>query len=375
MTSLPIVKPEEIKLDNERLQQAGSLLKKWTAAGSVPGAAIVVGRHGMMVEPQFFGKQGPEKNAEDIRSDGMFLLASITKPIVYMSALRLVERGELVLSLPVTHYIPDFAAHHKESILVHHLFIHTSGMPDMLENNVALRQSLAPLKQFIHGAIYDTVPLFQPAGTGLSYQSMGTLILAEIIQRLTRKTIAQHVRDEIIKPLGLQNTWLGRGEFPRERLVRVETPEYQTDSNFGWNSSYWQDLGVPWGGMFSSPADMAVICQCMLNYGQVQDRRLLSRSMLEMATTNRLNDYPNLPEPIRRSQPWGLGWRLNHPGQSGSWGNLLDRSVFGHTGATGTMVWMDRRRNGFAVLLTTAIRSQAPWRLVKLSNMIASAFQ
>ena len=374
MTSLPIVKPEEIKLDNERLQQAGSLLKEWTAAGSVPGAAIVVGRHGMMVEPQFFGKQGPEKNAEDIRSDGMFLLASITKPIVYMSALRLVERGELVLSLPVTHYIPDFAAHHKESILVHHLFTHTSGMPDMLENNVALRQSLAPLKQFIHGAIYDTVPLFQPAGTGLSYQSMGTLILAEIIQRLTRKTIAQHVRDEIIKPLGLQNTWLGRGEFPRERLVRVETPEYQTDSNFGWNSPYWQDLGVPWGGMFSSPADMAVICQCMLNYGEVQDRRLLSHSMLEMATTNRLNDYPDLPEPIRRSQPWGLGWRLNHPGQAGSWGNLLDRSVFGHTGATGTMVWMDRRRNGFAVLLTTAIRSQAPWRLVKLSNMIASAF-
>lgn len=374
MTSLPIVKPEEIKLDNERLQQAGSLLKEWTAAGSVPGAAIVVGRYGMMVEPQFFGKQGPEKNAEAIRSDGMFLLASITKPIVYMSALRLVERGDLVLSLPVTHYIPDFAAHHKESILVHHLFTHTSGIPDMLENNVALRQSRAPLKQFIQGAIYDTVPLFQPAGTGLSYQSMGTLILAEIVQRLTRKTIAQHVRDEIIKPLDLQNTWLGRGDFPRERLVRVETPEYQIGSNFGWNSDYWQDLGVPWGGMFSSPADMAVLCQCMLNYGEVQDRRLLSRSMLEMATTNRLNDYPDLPEPIRRSQPWGLGWRLNHPGQSGSWGNLLDRSVFGHTGATGTMVWMDRRRNGFAVLLTTAIRSQAPWRLVKLSNIIASAF-
>lgn len=374
MTSLPIVKPQEINLDHERLQQAGRLLEEWTAEGSVPGAAIVVGRYGKMVEPQFFGKQGPEKNAEAIRPDGMFLLASITKPIVYMSALRLVERGDLVLSLPVTHYIPDFAAHHKESMLVHHLFTHTSGMPDMLANNVELRQSLAPLKQFIQGAIYDTIPLFQPAGTGLSYQSMGTLIVAEIVQRLTRKTIAQHVRDEIIKPLNLQNTWLGRGDFPRERLVRVETPEFQIGSSFGWNSPYWQDLGVPWGGMFCSPADLAVICQCMLNYGEVADRRLLSRSMLEMATTNRLNDYPDLPEPVRRSQPWGLGWRLNHPGQTGSWGNLLDRSVFGHTGATGTMVWMDRRRDGFAVLLTTAIRSQAPWRLVKLSNIIASAF-
>ena len=375
MTSLPIVKPQEINLDGERLQQAGKLLTEWTEAGSMPGASIVVGRHGKIIEPQFFGKQGPEKNAEAVRRDGMFLLASITKPIVYMSALKLVERGELVLSLPVTHYIPDFAAHHKESILVHHLFTHTSGMPDMLENNVALRQSLAPLDQFIRGAIYDTVPLFQPAGTGLSYQSMGTLIVAEIVQRLTRKTIAQHVRDEIIKPLGLQSTWLGRGDFPRERLVRVETPEYQINSNFGWNSKYWQDLGVPWGAMFSSPEDMAVICQCMLNYGEVQDTRLLSRSMVEMATTNRLNDYPDLPEPIRRSQPWGLGWRLNHPGQSGSWGNLLDRSVFGHTGATGTMVWMDRRRDGFAIILTTAIRSKAPWRLVQLSNIIASSFQ
>lgn len=374
MTSLPIVNPLEINLDRTRLLQAGKLLKEWTDTGIIPGAAIVVGRHGKIVEPQFFGKQGPEKNAEALRRDGMFLLASITKPIVYMSALKLVERGELVLTVPVTQYIPDFAAHHKESILVHHLFTHTSGMPDMLENNVALRQSLAPLDQFIRGAIYDTVPLFQPAGTGLSYQSMGTLIVAEIIQRITKKTITQHVRDEIIKPLGLKSTWLGRGDFPRERLVRVETPEYQIGSKFGWNSNYWQDLGVPWGGMFSSPEDMAVLCQCMLNYGEQNGVRLLSRSMMEMATTNRLNDYPDMPEPIRRSQPWGLGWRLNHPGQTGSWGNLLDRSVFGHTGATGTMVWMDRRRDGFAVILTTGIRSKAPWRLVSLSNMIASAF-
>jgi len=197
MTSLPIVKPREIDLDKERLQRAGQLLKAWTESGTMPGAAIVVGRHGKIVEPQFFGKQGPEKNAEPVRRDDMFLLASITKPIVYMSALKLVERGDLVLTNPVTHYIPDFAAHHKESILVHHLFTHTSGMPDMLENNVALRQSLAPLDQFIQGAIYDTVPLFPTAGTSLSYQSMGTLIVAEIIQRLTRKTIAQHVRDEI----------------------------------------------------------------------------------------------------------------------------------------------------------------------------------
>ena len=374
MALLQIAKPNEIGLDGRRLEVAWRLLKRWTDAGDVPGAAIVVGRRGKIVEPQFFGRQGPEKNAEKIRRDGMFLLASITKPIVYMGALKLVERGELVLTDPVTRYIPDFAAHHKETMRVHHLFTHTSGMPDMLENNKELRAAKAPLAKFIHGAIYDAKPLFQPAGTGLSYQSMGTLIVAELVQRITKKKIADYVKEEILSPLGLKSTGLGSKGFPRERLVRVETPAYQAKSDFGWNSRYWQELGVPWGGMFSAPEDLAVICQCMLNYGEHDGTRLLSRAMVEMATTNRLDDYPKLAEPLRRTQPWGLGWRLNHPGQPDSWSDLLDRSVFGHTGATGTTVWMDRRREGFAVLLTTAIRSKAPWRLVRLSNIIASSF-
>jgi CubicO group peptidase (beta-lactamase class C family) len=81
-----------------------------------------------------------------------------------------------------------------------------------------------------------------------------------------------------------------------------------------------------------------------------------------------------LPEPVRRTQPWGLGWRLNHPGTPGSWGDALGRHVFGHTGATGTTVWMDSRTQGFCVLLTSALRERAPWRLVHLSNAVAAAF-
>jgi CubicO group peptidase (beta-lactamase class C family) len=93
-----------------------------------------------------------------------------------------------------------------------------------------------------------------------------------------------------------------------------------------------------------------------------------------MMTTNRLDDYPDLPEGVRRTQPWGLGWRLNHPGTPESWGDLLDRNVFGHTGATGTTVWIDPKAEGFCVLLTTALREKAPWRLVHLSNAVAASF-
>ena len=203
---------------------------------------------------------------------------------------------------------------------------------------------------------------------------MGTLIVAELIQRISGLTIHEYLKRMLFAPLGMTSTGLGSRGFARERLVRVETPEYQGDSDFGWNSKYWQELGVPWGGLFASPEDFAVMCQLMLNHGSYDGVRVLSPGAVETMTTNRLNDYPELPEAIRRTEPWGLGWRMNHLNTPGSWGDLLNRNVFGHTGATGTMVWMDRKRDGFCLLLTSAIRSKAPWRLVRLSNVIAAAF-
>jgi CubicO group peptidase (beta-lactamase class C family) len=373
MPHLPQTTADTLGLDATKLQAAYDLLDGWTRERSVPGGAILVGRHGKTVAPHFSGRQGPEADAEAIRSDGMFLLASISKPITYMGAMILVERGLLGLTDLVTHYIPEFAAHHKDETRVHHLFTHTSGLPDMLENNEELRRKHAPLSEFIRGAIRDTVPLFR-AGTDLSYQSMGTLVVAELVQRISGLTISAFLKKEIFEPLGLQSTGLGSAGLDRQRIVRVETPEYQADSDFGWNSRYWQELGAPWGGMFSSPSDFAVLCQLLLNGGEYEGVRVLSPGAVQMMTTNRLHDYPELPEPIRRTQPWGLGWRMNHTGDSDSWGDCLDRQVFGHTGATGTTVWMDRDRDGFCLLLTTAIRSKAPWRLVRLSNAVAAAF-
>ncbi len=170
-----------------------------------------------------------------------------------------------------------------------------------------------------------------------------------------------------------RSTALGSRGLDRKRLIRVQIPEYQVGSNFGWNSKYWQEFGAPWGGMFSAPEDFAVICQLMLGGGRVGDVRLLSPGTVKMMTSNRFADMPDLPEAVRRAKPWGLGWRLNHRGTSGSWGDVLGPNVFGHTGATGTMCWMDPDVEAFCLLFTSAIRSRAPWRLVHLSNMVASA--
>ena len=344
------------------LKMAEEVLARSVSSGKVEAASLFV-RHRRTVFARSFGAAAT--------TDAIFLLASISKPLTYLVGMRLVERGLLNLSDPVTRYIPDFAAHHKEDTLVEHLFTHTSGMPDMLPDNAELRRKHAPLKTFIEGAIASP-PLFPP-GTNLKYQSMGTLVVAELIQRITGHPIRQALRQELFDPLGLDSIALGSRGVDRRRLVRVQTPEYQRGTDFGWNSRYWQEFGAPWGGVFASPDDLAVICQLMLEGGSVEGTRLLAPSTIEAMTGNRLMTMPGIPDPVRRGQPWGLGWRLNHPGTSGSWGDTLSPRVFGHTGATGTMCWMDPDREAFCILLTTAIRSRAPWRLVHLSNAISAS--
>src|SRR4029434_5389973 len=106
---------------------------------------------------------------------------------------------------------------HKETTLVQHLFTHTSGMPDMLPNDQELRASHAQLERFIAAAIRDTVPLFPP-GTSWSYQSMGTLVVAELIQKLSGQSIHDFLQREILDPLSLRSTRLGSKGLPAQRL-------------------------------------------------------------------------------------------------------------------------------------------------------------
>jgi CubicO group peptidase (beta-lactamase class C family) len=373
--ALPQVKPEEIGVDAKRLQVAYDLMQEWTAGkkAPVPGGAILVGRSGKALAPRHFGKQGPEADAEALRRDAMFYAASVTKPVIYLSAMILVERGKLNLSDAVTRYVPEFEGKNKDKAQVLHLFTHTSGLPDELPTNAELRRKQTPLKKFIEECIKADL-LFAP-GTRQSYSSAATLIVAEIVQRLSGKTIRDFVRKEILEPLGLKSTGLGSPGFARERLVRAVVPDYQKkDPEGGWNSKYWQEFGSPAGGLFSTPEDFAVICALMLGGGKVGDVRLVSPATVRMMTSNRLDDMPDLPEPVRRTQPWGLGWRLNHTGRPDSWSDLLGRHVFGHTGSVGNVVWMDPQTQGFCIIFSNYLRARAPWRLVHLSNAVAASF-
>lgn len=369
--------PTDAGISDERWSSACRLLAGFCNDGTISSAALVVGRGSTIVQPQLFGKQS--LNGEGpLREDAMFLVASITKPIVASAALLLVERGLLTLSDKVTDYIPEFGKNGKNAVRIRHLLTHTSGLPDMLPDNVDLRKKHASLSAFVEGTC--EVELDFPAGRGVRYQSMGFAILGEIIQRVTGVPCADFVRREIFEPLGMVDSWLGLpdeafdGDSPAvDRVSEVLVPDEMVGEDWNWNGRYWRQLGAPWGGLITTAADLATFCQMML--GQPANGvQILSPATIGAATRNQLEMMADVPEVDRRTRPWGLGWRLNWPAHSANFGDFMGSRTYGHWGATGTVLWIDPDQQSFAVLLTTKPQEPHGTWLARVSNAVTASF-
>ncbi len=315
----------------------------------------------------------PETDARAVGDDTLFLVASITKPIVATAVLLLMERGDVLLDDPVARFVPEFGRNGKGSVRLRHLLTHTSGLPDMLPNNVALRASHAPLARFVE-AIYE-LPLAFPPGSQVRYQSTGFAILAEVLERVSGLPIAEFLRREIFEPLGMIDTSLGMESDKQHRIASVRLDGEQVGTSWHWNSSYWLSLGAPWGGLITSARDLARFCRMMLGEGELDGVRVLSPASVRAAISNQLAAMPLLPEADRTTRPWGLGWRLNWPGSSANFGDLLGPRAFGHWGATGTLLWVDPDADAFLVLLTTQPGCDEGRELGRISNAVAAALE
>lgn len=373
----PYAAPVEAGISEDRWSAACDLLRGFCDNGTISSAALVAGRGSSVVQPMLFGKQ-TLNGKEPLRDDAMFLVASITKPIVASAALLLVERGRLTLSDKVTDYIPEFGKNKKNAVRIRHLLTHTSGLPDMLPDNVELRKKHAPLSAFVEGTC--EVELDFPAGRGVRYQSMGFAVLGEIIHRISGVLCAEFVRREIFEPLGMNDSWLGlpddafSGESPTvDRVSEVLVPDEMVGQDWNWNGRYWRQLGAPWGGLITSAADLARFCQMML--GQPANGiQILSPATIRAATRNQLEMMADVPEVDRRTRPWGLGWRLNWPAHSANFGDFMGSRTYGHWGATGTVLWIDPDQQSFAVLLTTKPQEPHGTWLARVSNAVTASF-
>jgi CubicO group peptidase (beta-lactamase class C family) len=203
--------------------------------------------------------------------------------------------------------------------------------------------------------ICDISPLFPP-GTRVSYQSCGFAVLSAVVERIEGIPIRGFMREELFVPLQMTDTSLGTPEdkIPRISKIRIPDGAFQYGNrtvDWNWNSRYWWDFGAPWGGLFATVQDMTVFCQMFLQAGSRGQNQILSPTTVAAMTTNQIEAMPDIPEQSKLIHRWGLGWRLNSPNVS-AFGDLLSRAAFGHTGATGTMAWVDPQYQLTCVMLT-----------------------
>ncbi len=360
-------------------QPVQTLLAQWCQEDLCPAISAEVGTCHEVAWKVSLGRQTLQ-GEPPLPDDSIFLIASPTKPLTATAILLLVERGELQLTDRVADFVPEFATAGKDKTLLVHLLTHTSGLPDQLPENYALREQHAPLEEFVQRTCRYQ-PDFDP-GTKVQYQSMGYLMLGEVLLRVTGTTLPDFLRAHVFDPLDMHDTALGMPESWQQpaadggpsrfdRLVEVREPKSMVGKDWAWNSLYWRRLGAPWGGVLSSATDLGKLCRHLLQVHRGEPG-LLAPATLAAMTENQLPWLPDLPEHSRRTTPWGLGWQLNWPWHVRTFGDLLSSSAYGHWGATGTMLWIDPPRDQYAVLLTSQPLRSEHRPQARFTNMVCA---
>lgn len=333
----------------DRLKPAYDLLDRAVADDAFPGGVVAVGWNDQLaVHP--FGKLTRDAKSPTVTPNTIYDMASVTKVVVTTTSLMmLVQQKRLDLDAPVSRYLPEFAAAAKSDpnpawrsrITIRNLMLHDSGLP-------GIRQFFKDTKGYdaiIARALAE--PLVHEPGTEVEYSDLGFMMLGEIVQRLTGKSLDDFAKENIFDPLGMKNSMFNPPKSLRARIAPTELDaDYRKRLIVGevHDENSWAMGGVAGhAGLFSTAGDIATFAQMMLNGGIYGYRRLLGRATIQEFTTR---------ESIGNSAR-ALGWDVVT--QPSSAGHDFSPGSFGHTGFTGTSIWIDPERHLFVVLLTNRV--------------------
>jgi CubicO group peptidase (beta-lactamase class C family) len=322
----------------EDLEAAARVLADAVAAGEVTTAALHVERSGQTVSHAF----GRAPDGGPARTDAMFLLGSISKPIAVTALMTLFDRGLFGLDDPARKFLPTFTGDGRERITVRQLLTHVSGLPDQLPENDGLRAAHEPLDAFVAGAL--RTPLLFAPGTRYGYSSMAILLATRIAEVVAGAEIRELVTRSVLEPVGMRRSAQGLGTFALDDMVPCQTDRAAPESGGGkptardwdWNSRYWRALGTPWGGTHASAPDVARFLGAFV----AADGPVVKRETARLMTRNH-----NAPGLTPRGLGFAVGPPLGGPGASAA--------TFGHTGSTGTIAWCDPESGTTCVVLTS----------------------
>ncbi len=333
----------ERALDDKRFRAAWSVLEERIEKKVFPGAQVAIVRDGALVASRGFGRLTYDDNASKVTTETVYDVASVTKVAATTTvAMVLADRGALDLDKPVVDYLPSFSGGGKEGVTVRHLLTHTSGLP-------------AWAKLWSHGdraaalAYIDGVTLASRPGAKAKYSDLGMITLGRVLERVGKAPLDELARDLVFAPLGMTHTTF---RPPAAWRPRIAPTEEGGDLDRGRILGDVHDenahfLGGVAGhaGVFSTAEDLAVLAQAYLDGGMHRHHRLFRPATVEAWTSRQ-----NLVVGSSRA----LGW--DTPSARGSLaGDRFSKQSFGHTGFTGTSIWVDRARRIAIVLLTNRV--------------------
>jgi uncharacterized protein YbbC (DUF1343 family)/CubicO group peptidase (beta-lactamase class C family) len=341
---------------SQRLAVIDAIIKDAIERGNIPGAVVLVGHNRKVVYRKAFGYRSLEPRRERMTAETIFDMASLTKVIATTTCvMQLIGDGKIKPNDTVAHYLPEFAQNGKEDITVRQLLTHYSGLAPDLNLDIPWTG-----KATAYGMAFAEAPR-QPPGAHFVYSDINFIVLGALIERVSNMTLENYASTKVFEPLGMLHTrflppvsWragIAPSEYDEQHVMLRGVVHDPTARRMGGVAGH--------AGLFSTADDLSKFCQALLSGSKV-----LSRLLVEKMSTPQ--QAPNATA-IR-----GFGWDIDSPFSSNR-GDLLPVGSFGHTGFTGTSIWIDPTTNTYIILLTNAVHPRGKGAAISLRTRLATA--
>lgn len=372
-----VAKPEEVGMSWSRLRQLDVIVREAISRQDFPGAVVLVGRKGRVVYRKAFGESQWVPRRQAMEETMIFDLASLTKPIATATSLMiLVEQGRVSLEEKVKDFVPEFtpyvdeAGRPSEDARIWHLLTHTSGLPPYADVEEIEKLFGRPCPQDKLVAYIGALKKAGPPGSQFQYSCLGYITLAHIIKKIAGQDIASFSREHIFKPLGMERTFFVPPEKYRAACVPTEVVRGEPLRGVVHDPLARLQGGISGNaGLFSTADDLAHFASMLLNRGRHKGKQILSPLTVARMTSV----WP-------RASAWGrgLGWDIDSS-YSSNRGDLFGRTSYGHTGYTGTSLWIDPETETFIIFLTNRVHPDDKGSIVamrsRVANVVASAIE
>jgi uncharacterized protein YbbC (DUF1343 family)/CubicO group peptidase (beta-lactamase class C family) len=332
------------------------IMEEAVSKATIPGGVLLVGHDGQVVYRKAFGSRSLEPSREAMTTDTIFDLASLTKCVATAtSVMELMQEGRIRLNDPVSMYLPDFAQNGKQDITIRELMTHYSGLaPDLDLSTPWTGRDTA------YAMAMQQTPQYPP-GSRFVYSDINFEVLGFLVEKLSGMPLNDFAARQVFEPLGMRHT---RFLPPDAWAARIAPTQYDEKGHMLRGIVHdptARRMGGVAGhaGLFSTAEDLARFAQQMLN-----GTRILNRLSVEKMSTPQ--------QPANAASLRGLGWDIDSPFASNR-GELLPIGSFGHTGFTGTSLWIDPVTDTYIVLLTNAVHPRGGKSVVSLRARVADA--